>query len=117
MAELFHPHGTYTDPFVGTIPTAVIPTMINRIHEVFPDFVFDLVGAVTEATVKGQRTIGLQWRMRGTEATSKRAIDLAGVDFLAFDGPLLCHVNTYFDMATLQRQSGLTDKDLVFNLV
>lgn len=113
MAALFHPHATYTDPFAGTIPSSSVPAMIARITELFPDFVFDLVGAVTEALVKGRRTLALQWLMRGTQARTKQVIALPGVDFLEFDGPLILHANTYFDMAALQKQSGLSEAELV----
>src|SRR5262245_8188493 len=84
MAALFHPEARYTDPFAGTIPTARIPAMIARIHELFPDYVFALDGAVTEADVKGRRTIALQWRMTGTQARTKARIDFPGIDVLLF---------------------------------
>jgi hypothetical protein len=116
MAALFHREATYTDPFVGTIPSTAIPAMITRITEVFPDFVFDLFGAVTDALVKGRRTLALQWRMTGTQSRTKATTDLPGVDFLEFDGPLIIQANTYFDMLTLQEQSGLGDDELVFKL-
>ncbi len=117
MAALFHPHATYTDPFAGTIPTVAIPAMIARIADVIPDFVFSLVGAITEAQIKGKRTIALQWRMHGTVARTKAKIDFPGVDFLAFDGPLISQANTYFDRVELAKQSGLDAHELVFNLM
>jgi len=113
MAALFHPDATYTDPFAGTIPTATVPSMIARIHELFPDYVFDLVGAVTEAQLKGRRTLALQWLMRGTQPRTGKAIALPGVDFLEFEGGLIRRANTYFDMAALQQQSGLTAEELI----
>lgn len=82
----------------------------------FPDYAFVLVGAVTEAVVKGKRTLALQWRMRGTQVRTKAVIDLPGVDFLAFDGPLILQANSHFDMLTLQKQSGLQSDELIFRL-
>lgn len=116
MAALFHREATYTDPFAGTIPSSAIPVMIARITELFPDFVFDLVGAVTDATVKGRRTLALQWRMLGTQAGTKARIDFPGVDFLEFDGPRIIKADTYFDMVTLMKQSGLGEDELIFKL-
>lgn len=116
MAAMFHPQATYTDPFAGTIPSSSVPSMIARIHELFPDYVFELVGAVTDATVKGRRTLALQWLMRGTQARTKKTIALPGVDFLEFDGPLIIKANTYFDMVALQQQSGLGADELTFQL-
>ena len=113
MAALFHPDASYTDPFAGTIPASRIPRMIERIAELFPDYAFGLVGAVTEASVKGCRTIALQWRMTGTQARTKKAIDFPGVDFLAFEGTRIRKADTYFDLRTLERQSGLTEGELV----
>lgn len=114
MAALFHPRATYTDPFAGTISSAEIPAMIARITEMFPDFRFDLVGAVTEAVVKDRRTLALQWRMTGTQARTRAVIDLPGVDFLEFAGPLIARADTYFDMLKLKAQSGLNDDELIF---
>jgi hypothetical protein len=116
MAALFHAHATYTDPFAGTIGASDIPAMMTRITELFPDFVFALVGAVTEAEVKGRRTLALQWRMHGTQARTKSRIDFPGVDFLEFDGPLIIQANTYFDRVELQKQSGLAMDELTFKL-
>jgi hypothetical protein len=116
MRALFHEQATYTDPFAGTIPSSAIPHMIARITELFPDYLFDLVGAVTDAQVKGRRTLALQWLMRGTQARTKKVIALPGVDFLAFDGPLIIQANTYFDMVALQKQSGLGEAELRFQL-
>jgi hypothetical protein len=114
MAALFHDHGSYTDPFAGTIPTSKIPTMIARIAEIFPDFRFDLAGPVVDATVKERRTLALQWRMAGTHVRTGHVIDLPGVDFLAFDGPLIAKADTYFDFITLKAQSGASDDELRF---
>jgi steroid delta-isomerase-like uncharacterized protein len=106
MKALFHEDGTYTDPFAGTIPSSEMPAMIARIHALVPDFVFEVVGAVTEAQVEGRRTLALQWLMRGKQARTGQTIALPGVDFLEFEGGLIRRANTYFDMAELQRQSG-----------
>jgi hypothetical protein len=114
MAALFHPDATYTDPFAGTIRQPSVPAMIARITELFPDFNFGLAGAVVEAAVKDTRTVALQWRMTGTQARTKKVIDLPGVDFLLFRGGLILKADTYFDRIDLQRQSGLTDDELVF---
>jgi hypothetical protein len=64
--------------------------------------------------VKDRRTLALQWRMTGTLARSGATIDLPGVDFLEFAGPLIAKANTYFDRMTLKAQSGLTDDELLF---
>ncbi len=116
MQALFHEQATYTDPFAGTITSEAIPAMITRIGELFPDYVFNLVGTVSEASVKGRRTIALQWRMTGTQATTRKRIDLPGVDFLEFDGEHIAKANTYFDLLTLQRQSGLSLEELVLKV-
>jgi hypothetical protein len=52
--------------------------------------------------------------MTGTLARSGATIDLPGVDFLEFAGPLIAKANTYFDRMTLKAQSGLTDDELLF---
>jgi steroid delta-isomerase-like uncharacterized protein len=111
VAAAFVDGGTYADSATGgPLSGAAIAENAASLFTSFPDLTFD----VSSQVWSGERTVVVEWHMRGTNlapvagiAASGRRIDLPGIDVIELEGNGLRAVRGYFDQKGFLEQLGV----------